>query len=474
MSHVSVMPAGVTIAGLGARFVAAIVDGLPFAVISFGVTALTTYANLAATTSLVVSIIAAVLWLAWVLYLWWGYATRGAGPGAKLMKIEVLSLSDGRPVGWGRIFLRELVWSAAAAFVIPWIVLVVMMVTHQRRQGWHDLAAKSVTVKRSRVLESGGSGPRSSVQAANIVGLPAHLGGSSFAGSPGSSSELPSSIAYTPSGLGGPAGGPITGVPGAFAPPPQQPAPMPAPSYQPTPQPVPQPVQPYQQPMPQMPAAPPAAAPAPAFPRQQAAAPAVPWEQWGVAAPGAQPQAAPAPQPAPSPYATSSFAPPPPPPPPPPTVAPVGPPPAQPAPSPYPVRPSQSDDFGGTHLAAPPAAAPERGTDAGWQVRLDDGRVIEIDGVVLIGRNPAARPDETVTQLIRAGADSRMVSKTHLALGVDGRGLYVTDRGSTNGTAIANSNGQFEPCAAGEQVRLREGQVVSFGDRYLEVRRTRS
>ena len=56
-------------------------------------------------------------------------------------------------------------------------------------------------------------------------------------------------------------------------------------------------------------------------------------------------------------------------------------------------------------------------------------------------------------------------------IGIDHRGLYVTDRNSTNGTAIANADGAYEPCAPGDPVRVREGQVVSFGDHYFEVRR---
>jgi pSer/pThr/pTyr-binding forkhead associated (FHA) protein len=114
-------------------------------------------------------------------------------------------------------------------------------------------------------------------------------------------------------------------------------------------------------------------------------------------------------------------------------------------------------------------AEPRKATD-GWQLRLDDGRTLPVRGLVLIGRSPQPQPDEQA-ELVQAGVESRMVSKTHLAIGLDHRGLYVMDRGSTNGTAIANSGGQFEPCAAGDPVRVREGQVVSFGDRYLEVRR---
>jgi hypothetical protein len=132
---------------------------------------------------------------------------------------------------------------------------------------------------------------------------------------------------------------------------------------------------------------------------------------------------------------------------------------------------AEDDDMTRTHLA-PVGKAPgtlRKATD-GWQLRLDDGRSVPVRGLVLIGRSPQPQPDEQA-ELVQAGVESRMVSKTHLAIGLDHRGLYVMDRGSTNGTAIANSGGQFEPCAAGDPVRVREGQIVSFGDRYLEVRR---
>lgn len=135
-----------------------------------------------------------------------------------------------------------------------------------------------------------------------------------------------------------------------------------------------------------------------------------------------------------------------------------------------PFGPDSADDYEGTRIA-PRAAI--RSTGA-WQIRMDDGREIPITGLILIGRNPVARAGEDVTELVKAGTDGRMVSKTHLAVGIDQRGVFVMDRGSTNGTAIANSSGGYEPCAAEDRVRVRDGQIVSFGDHTLVVRRAQS
>ena len=67
----------------------------------------------------------------------------------------------------------------------------------------------------------------------------------------------------------------------------------------------------------------------------------------------------------------------------------------------------------------------------GWVAELDDGREIVVRGLVLLGRNPQPGEGEADAELVKLPDESRTVSKTHLALGVDDAGLFVVDRGST-------------------------------------------
>ena len=444
------MPTGVTIAGLGARVLVNILDLVPLALLTALVSVFAVGQNLSTTVTLVVGIFATVLGIGWLVFLWWGYATRGQGPAAKWLRIRVLRLADGRPLGWGRWFLRELVWYASMIVPVVWLVLVIMMVVHPRRRGWHDLAGQSVVVQAKGPAATAGDGrpvQRPAVASANMVSLPAHLMAPQIPSVP-DSTQQEDTQGFAP----------ITALPdfGGRAP----------------------------------------AAPSSSFAPTAAPNADVPWDQWGVPAPVQQnvypdqvpyngpaaylqqpanpyaPQPAPsyapqpvpsAPQPQPGSYAPQpgSYAPQP------------GqyPPPAPQARRAQPMIVAEDDDMTRTHLApVGKAPAPLRKATDGWQLRLDDGRAVSVRGLVLIGRNPQPQPDEQA-ELVQAGVESRMVSKTHLAIGLDHRGLYVMDRGSTNGTAIANSGGQFEPCAPGDPVRVREGQIVSFGDRYLEVRR---
>ena len=66
-------------------------------------------------------------------------------------------------------------------------------------------------------------------------------------------------------------------------------------------------------------------------------------------------------------------------------------------------------------------------------------------------------PLELRTQMVSrktvAGV-STTISRTHLAVGADARGAYVTDRGSTNGTALVLPDGSYEPCPVGVQTRV--------------------
>ena len=404
MATDAAMPAGVTIAGLGARALVSILDVVPLALLSLLVSLLGAQ-NLPPTVILVVGIAATLVSLGWLVFLWWGYATRGQGLPATWFRIRVLRLADGRPLGWGRWFLRVLVWYGSMIVPIVWLVLVVMMIVHPRRRGWHDLAGQSVVVQAKGPAAQSAEAPpiqRLAVASANMVSLPAHL--------VASRALFVAPEAPRPESVADRGNEPITALPDFGGP-----ASVPAPS-------------------------------------SFAPIAEVPWNQWG-AQPPAQPPVYPQQIPYNAPGAYPS----------PPQLQPV-----QPA---APLIVAEDDDMTRTHLApvGRVPGPPRKATD-GWQVRLDDGRTVPVTGLVLIGRNPRPQPDEQA-QLVQAGVESRMVSKTHLAVGLDHRGLYVMDRGSTNGTAIANSGGQFEPCAPGDPVRVREGQIVSFGDRYLEVRR---
>jgi uncharacterized RDD family membrane protein YckC len=115
--------------------------------------------------------------------------------------------------------------------------------------------------------------------------------------------------------------------------------------------------------------------------------------------------------------------------------------------------------------------APEPEQEFEWRMRLDDGRDIGVGGLVLLGRNPQPRVGEEDATLIKVSDEGRTVSKSHLAVGVDAGGLYVMDRGSTNGTTITDPAGGQRTCPPGDLIDVPSGSVISFGDHWLEVRR---
>lgn len=108
--------------------------------------------------------------------------------------------------------------------------------------------------------------------------------------------------------------------------------------------------------------------------------------------------------------------------------------------------------------------------ELGVSITLSDGRRITVSGHHLLGRNPSPRPGEPAPAgLITVPDPGRSVSKTHLLLGVDGVGLWVQDRGSTNGTVVTLADGQQILCAADQTVRVPGGATASFGDHWFTV-----
>ena len=101
---------------------------------------------------------------------------------------------------------------------------------------------------------------------------------------------------------------------------------------------------------------------------------------------------------------------------------------------------------------------------------FDDGAAVRVTGTALLGRNPAAAIGETVNQLIDFADMGRSVSKTHLHLQSDGStGLWITDRGSTNGSSIVAPDGRHEALAPHSPVLAPSGSTVYFGDRHFTV-----
>jgi uncharacterized RDD family membrane protein YckC len=374
------LPPGVSVGSLGARFIAFLIDRSVPALISGLASIVSVQLPDARTPVLVVG---GVLVLAWGLLVWQMFAVRAAGPGMRLMKLQLVGYTDGRPIGWGRFLLRWLVLSLLAATGIGLVLMLVFMVLQPRKQGWHDLAADSVVIK-ERVL---------------APGRPAAAANADPAAGP-RMAEVPAA-ARNETAVDAPVPSAAQAQPDYAA---QQQSDYPAQSQS-------------------------------DYPAQSQPAYAP------------EPESGYAPLEAPQPAMATDH------------------PLAESEPTAQQPRP--------TATAGPPRvpAHDPRPLDQDWEVVLDDGREISVTGLVLLGRNPQPRPGEEDAQLIKVADESRTVSKSHLALGVDGNGMYVMDRNSTNGSSVTTVDGQSRKCPPGDIVPVQPGTVVSFGDHWLEVRR---
>ncbi|KIS28130.1 transporter [Arthrobacter sp. SPG23] len=123
------------------------------------------------------------------------------------------------------------------------------------------------------------------------------------------------------------------------------------------------------------------------------------------------------------------------------------------------------DDHDRTQMRGQTVPAPV----AVLRIRLDDGRDFQLDQTVLIGRNPSGFPGEHIAQLLAVADPGRSISKTHLHLREDNGGVWVTDRNSTNGSAVTTPDGVRTALQAGEPAYVRPGSTVHFGDRTFHL-----
>src|SRR5215211_2430806 len=469
------LPPGVEVGALGKRFLAHLIDRLvPALLIAAGI-----YfgPKVGGELGFLIQVAAVVLTLAWVLFVWWGFAVRAAGPGMRLMRLQLVGFYDGRPIGWTRFLLRALVLAALYATVLGLLLMLIFLVMHPRKQGWHDLLVHAVVIKQ-RALAPRKPAPEQRRQADAITAEQQRqlAGTAAYGGQPHSAPQPLATPAPQPLAPPGGVGGHSPGTPAA--------GPAPGAAQPPS--------EPYAGIVPGTESS--GYQPAPTAESGRSAQPH-PYSRPPTADRSAEPphpptSGEPASSGQPNPYSrpptadrTAE--------PPPPLIPPagVGAPPAgaaafaaganaegQPAGAsagPPGDRPAPNEAAGLSRIS-PSIAVPESARadgQTGWFVVLDDGHEIDITGLVLLGRNPHAQPGEEDAQLIKIADETRTVSKSHLAIATDRDGAFLVDRGSTNGSTVTTSGGVSTKCRMGERVRVSEGSVVSIGDHWLQIRR---
>lgn len=426
-----------TPAPLGPRVLAWVIDhALP--IIGVLVVALVLQQRSAGSLSaaaLVQLVVCLVVTAGWGVYLWWSGGERGATPGLRLMGLEIVSMRDGRPVGWGRFLARMVTVSFLGATVIGWVLMLIWLTADRNRRGWHDMISGAIVTPRRQVQTQFQSPSAGTGRTA--VPLPDHL------------------LAWAPTEE------PDAGMPQRMPPrPPQAPDHTGAPMRSGHPDPH------LAEPT----------GPEPEYFAQNAG------PGFGPGAPGPSSEDAWAPR-------TADATTPPPP-------EPTGPqPPAppdedpdrtglRPGPAPAPGEPAQDPDRTVLRPHEPPGEDPDRTSLRGdvqppgppapprpkWQMVMEDGRVIPLDRAVVVGRRPTQPPGKPV-HLVTVEDTTRTLSKSHIRVDADEDSPFVTDLGSTNGSGLVTATGQVD-LHAHQPRRIPAGQVVKFGEHRFTVEKT--
>ncbi|KQO10131.1 hypothetical protein ASF06_07970 [Agreia sp. Leaf244] len=88
--------------------------------------------------------------LGWFLVIAWLVGTRGASPGKRIMRIEVVGFSSPGPIGFGRALLRGLILAAftIGSIVTSWLPYAsVFWDSSKQLRGWHDKAVDDIVVE---------------------------------------------------------------------------------------------------------------------------------------------------------------------------------------------------------------------------------------------------------------------------------------------------------------------------------------
>lgn len=120
-----------------------------------------------------------------------------------------------------------------------------------------------------------------------------------------------------------------------------------------------------------------------------------------------------------------------------------------------------------------PVASPQpvRQVVEGEQLLLtfDTGQRVQLPLPLALNLGRRPEPTEADDQLCIVKDPDSSVSKTHLRLESRGESVWLTDLGSTNGSAVLDDTGEAMPLTAGARVRLEDGYRVKLGNRSFTV-----
>lgn len=109
----------------------------------------------------------------------------------------------------------------------------------------------------------------------------------------------------------------------------------------------------------------------------------------------------------------------------------------------------------------PPSLVP-----SGYRFRVNDGRVLDLAGPVILGRRPSLPRivRGPVPDLVRVDSPTGEVSSTHVELRQQGSTVIVTDLRSTNGTVVTVPGMAPQTLRQGESLVAVPGTLVDIGD----------
>lgn len=108
-----------------------------------------------------------------------------------------------------------------------------------------------------------------------------------------------------------------------------------------------------------------------------------------------------------------------------------------------------------------------------WALIDDAGNRTELDSVAVVGRKPTRPATIDVAQLVPLADPGRMMSKTHALIETDEDSAWITDLGSTNGTALLQ-NGQGVEFAPNERTPVQPGARLQLGGLQVQLNREES